>query len=59
MALYRVHFIDHGDNVYDTIHTEHDDDGAAVEHARRINVPSIGTGFEVWEGARLVHRHGN
>jgi hypothetical protein len=59
MARYQVHFVDHGDNVYDTVNAEHDDDEAAIEHAHRLNVPSIGAGFEVWEGGRLVHRHRN
>jgi hypothetical protein len=31
MALYPVHFIDHGGNVYATHHVEHDDDEAAIE----------------------------
>jgi hypothetical protein len=57
MARYQVHFVDHGDNVYDKIDAEHEDDEAAVEHANRINVPSIGGGFEVWQGERLVHQH--
>ena len=59
MPRYRIHFVDHGGNVYDTVNSEHDDDRAAIEHAHRINVPSIGAGFEVWEGERLVHRHRN
>ena len=59
MPRYRVHFVDHWDNVYDTIHTEHEDDEAAIEDAHRINVPSIGAGFEVWERGRLIHRHRN
>ena len=59
MAHYRVHFVDRDDNVHDAVHAEHDDDEAAIEHAHRINVPSIGAGFEIWEGERLVHRHRN
>jgi hypothetical protein len=59
MARYRVHFVDHVDNIYDAVHIEHEDDEAAVEHAHRINVPNIGGGFEVWEGDRLVDRHRN
>ncbi len=59
MALYRVHFVDHGDNVYATHHLEHDTDEAALEAAHRLNVPTIGAGFELWEDERLVHRHRN
>jgi hypothetical protein len=47
MPTYRIHFIDHGDNLYDVIDVEHDDDEAAVEHAHRLNVPSIGGGFDL------------
>ena len=51
MAFYRVHFLDHGDNVYATHHAEHDDDDAAISAAHRMNVlPHLGAGFEVWGG---------
>lgn len=59
MALYRVHFVDHGDNIYLTQDIEHRDDAAAIEAARRMNAPSIGAGFELWQDDRLVHRHRN
>jgi len=59
MALYRVHFVDHGNNVYLTRHVEHDDDEAAINGAHRMNAQSIGAGFEVWRDERLVHRHRN
>jgi hypothetical protein len=45
MVLYRVHFVDHGDNVYATEYLEHDDDESAIQAAHRMNVPSIGAGF--------------
>ena len=45
MPTYRVQFVDEGDNLYDVVNVEHDEDEAAVEHAHRINVPSIGGGF--------------
>jgi len=60
MALYRVHFVDHGNNVYLTRHVEHDDDEAAVDAAHRMNAArNIGAGFEVWQDERMVHRHRN
>ena len=59
MAIYHVHFVDHGDNIYLTRHIEHADDEAAIDAAHRINARSIGAGFEVWEDDRLVHRHRN
>jgi hypothetical protein len=57
MSRYRVHFVDHGDRVFDSIVVEHDTDEAAIEHAHRLDVPSIGAGFDVWHEDRLVHRH--
>jgi hypothetical protein len=60
MALYRVHFVDHGDNIRSTHHVEHEDDEAAIEAAHRLNVlPHMNGGFEVWHDDRLVHRHRN
>jgi hypothetical protein len=59
MALYEVHFVDHGNNVYATEYIEHPNDEAAIVAAHQLNVPSIGAGFDVREGERLVHRHRN
>ena len=60
MALYRVHFYDHGDNILSVRDIEHDDDDAAIAGAHRLNVlPHMTAGFEVWEGDRLVHQHDN
>jgi len=60
MALYRVHFLDHGDNVRITHYVNLDDDETAIDAARQINVlPHLGSGFEVWDDERLVHRHRN
>jgi hypothetical protein len=60
MALYRVHFLDHGDNIRATHHVEHDDDEAAIAAAHRLNVlPHLVAGFEVWDDERLVHKHRN
>jgi len=59
MPIYRVHFVDHGGNVYSTEHVEHDSDDEAVKAAHRLNVPSIGAGFDLWEDERLVHQHRN
>jgi hypothetical protein len=59
MALYRVHFVDHGGNVHSTYEVEHEADEEAIATARRMDVPFIGAGFDLWEGERLVHRHRN
>jgi hypothetical protein len=57
LALYHVHFFDEGGDVFLTRELEHEDDETAVERARRLYVPRIAAGFDVWEGDRLVHRH--
>jgi hypothetical protein len=57
LALYHVHFVDHADRVFDAIKIEHDTDEAAIEEAHRLDVPSIGAGFDVWHEWRLVHKH--
>ena len=60
MALYHVHFFDHGDNIYKTHHIEHDDDTTAIEAAHQMNVLlHLGSGFELWEDVRLVYPHRN
>jgi hypothetical protein len=59
MVLYRVHFVDHGGNVYATEYLEHDDDESAIAAAHRMNVLSIGVGFGPLIDERLVHRHRN
>jgi len=48
-----VHFVDRRDNVFTAITIE---DEMAIEHAHRIDVPSIGAGFDVWNECRLVHK---
>jgi hypothetical protein len=57
MAQYRVHFIDHSDSVIDAVELEASSDDAAIEQARRIDVPSLGAGFDVVQNGRLVYRH--
>jgi hypothetical protein len=60
MALYRIHFFDHGDNIRLTHHIADDDDEAAIAAAHRLNVlPHMTARFEVWDDERLVHRHRN
>jgi hypothetical protein len=57
MPTYRVHFVDHDENIYSTEYIARDNDEAVIEAAQRKNVPSIGAGFDVWDDGRLVHRH--
>ena len=59
MPRYRIHFVDQSDNVIDAVQFEENHDEAAVEHAHRINLPSIGGGFEIWRDNGLVHKHWN
>ena len=59
MALYHVHFISEDGDIVNVLHFDVESDEAAIEHGHRIDVPSIGGCFELWEGNRLlyVHRH--
>jgi hypothetical protein len=57
MAQYVVHFVDHGGNVFDAVVLNHKSDEMAIEHAHRLDVPSIGNGFDLLREGRLVHRH--
>ena len=60
MARYRVHLVDHGENIYATHHVERNNDEAAIAAAHQLNVmPHLGAGFEVWKDDRLVHQHRN
>ena len=55
MALYRAHFLDHGGNVFsaEDFHAEHDE--AAKAYAAAVFQTTIGKGYEIWHGDRLVH----
>ena len=57
MAQYRIHFVDHGENVYATEHVQHDDERELIETMRRREAHGIGAGFDLYEGDRLVYRH--
>jgi hypothetical protein len=57
MAQYHFHFVDHTGGVYDAVVSEHSTDQAAVEEGHRLDIPSIGSGFDVLRERRLVHRH--
>jgi hypothetical protein len=57
MARYRVHFLDPSDRVIDAVELEAESDDAAIEQARRIDVPSMGVGFDLLQNGRLVYRH--
>ena len=57
MAQYHVHFIDHTNGAFDAVVLEDDTEQAAVEHARRLHLPSIGSGFDVLYEGRLLYRY--
>ena len=59
MLAYRVDFFDDDGNVYSRVDVREDDDAAAIQHAHRINIPSSGGRFEVWQGNRHVYQHRN
>jgi hypothetical protein len=56
MAEYRIHFIDHGESVFDAVALERDTVEAVIEEAHRLDVSSIGAGFDVLCDRRVVHR---
>jgi hypothetical protein len=54
---YNVHFVNQAGHVYDAIEIAHHSDEAAIDETYRIDVPSIGVGFDIWQDGRLVLRH--
>ena len=59
MLTYRVDFFDNQKNLGSTVLLQEADDAAAIQHAHRINIPSMGGRFEVWQGTRLVYQYRN
>ena len=55
--MYRVEFVDYGDNVRGVERIERASAAEAIEAAQKMNVPTFIAGFDVWEEDRLVHRH--
>jgi len=54
---YSIHFLDRVGRVVNALEIERGTDEAAIEEAHRLDVSSIGPGFDVWHGRRLVHQH--
>jgi len=57
LPIYRIEFVDHGENVRGTDEIACDADEEATARAHNQNIPSIGDGFDVWRQERLVYRH--
>ena len=55
MALYRALFLDHGGNIFSVEPFEAEHDQAAKDYAAEVFQSTIGKGFEIWRGDRLVH----
>ena len=55
--IYRVQFVDHGNNVRGVERIERATDVEAIEAAHKMNVPTFIAGFDVWEDDRLIHRY--
>jgi hypothetical protein len=55
MAKYLVHFLNHGNSVWRVEHFIALNDKAATEHTSQVYRSSVGKGYEIWEGDRLVH----
>ena len=58
MPIYRVDFLD-SNTLRSTVELQENDDAAAIQHAHRINIPSMGGRFEVWHGTRLIYQYRN
>ena len=56
-APYCLAFVDRDGRVFDALEFESSRDEAAIEEARRLDVPSIGAGFDLRHKDRLVYRH--
>jgi hypothetical protein len=57
MAVYTLNHVDHGGNVWASDEIECDDDASAITAAHREFLHSIGFGFDLMEGERLVYSH--
>ena len=55
MRTYRAQFINHADEIFGVSHFEAEHDDAAIKHASDMFASRIGKGYEIWQGARLVH----
>lgn len=55
MPMYRAQFMNHRDEIFGVNHFEAEHDEAAIIHATEVFPSRIGKGYEVWQGARLVH----
>jgi hypothetical protein len=55
MALYRAHFLTHGNDIFDVDHFDAEHDEAAINHAVQVFRSGIGKGYEIWHDDRLVH----
>ena len=55
MPSYRADFLDHGGNVFSVTHFDAEHDDAAKAYAADVFESTIGKGYEIWHGDRLVH----
>jgi hypothetical protein len=55
MPQYRVHFLNHADDVFGTDHFESEHDEAAIAYAATVCRSGIGKGYEIWQDDRYVH----
>ncbi len=54
MPVYSVRFRTHGGEIYSIKDIDCPNDEGALKASLFLNVPTIGNGFELWEGERLV-----
>jgi len=55
MALYRIHFVTHSDDIFGTEYFDSEEDTQAINQAFSVYRSGIGKGYEVWQGDRHVH----
>jgi hypothetical protein len=57
LSNYRVAFVDSDGIVFDAVQFMRANDDEAIDAAYRLDIPSIGAGFDIWGEGRLVHSH--
>ena len=51
---YRAHFLDHGGHTFSVTHFDAQDDEAAKAYSAKAFECTIGKGYQIWHGDRLV-----
>jgi hypothetical protein len=57
VPVYRICFVDRTNQVFDVVQIDEDTDEAAIREAYRLDVRTVGIGFDIRHEDRLVYRH--